>query len=284
MLIMIILPILAGLLAGIFINLLADSLSANVSPDGKPVRFAPSVPACATCRQPRSLIAWSGLLAYLTGRHRCPSCAAPLSRRHLLVEWAMIAICGLVWIPSGARAQTSPLLTNVFNCLYGEILVLILVTDLEHRLVPHVIMLPAISLATLGAFINPIWSSPGRALLGGALGLICGLALYGGGILFVRVLSRVRGQPISETAFGFGDVTLLTFIGLIVGAPEILLALAIGVLTGGVFSILWLVLRGLVQKRSALFTAIPYAPFLIFGGAIMLVFGREIIAWYLRGM
>jgi leader peptidase (prepilin peptidase)/N-methyltransferase len=281
MLNMIVLPILAGLLAGIFINLCAYNLSVNVSSDEKPVRLASAVPACATCRKPRSPIAWSGLLAYLAGRHRCPSCAAPLSWRHPLVEWAMIAFCSLVWTPLGAQAQTGTLITNVLNCLYGEILVLVLVTDLEHRLVPHVVMLPAISLATLGAFINPTWSSPGRALLGGALGLICGLALYGGGILFVRLLSRLRGQSISETAFGFGDVTLLTFIGLIVGAPEILLALAIGVLSGGVFSILWLVLRGLVQRRYALFTAIPYAPFLIFGGAVMLVFGREIIAWYL---
>jgi prepilin signal peptidase PulO-like enzyme (type II secretory pathway) len=145
-------------------------------------------------------------------------------------------------------------------------------------------MLPAIVLAALAAFINPIWTSPTRALLGGTLGLVCGLALYGGGILFARLLGRMRGQPISETAFGFGDVTLLTFLGLIVGAPEILLALLIGVLCGGIFALLFLVLRGLVQKQYALFTAIPYAPFLIFGGAIMLIFGREVMAWYLRGM
>lgn len=193
----------------------------------------------------------------------------------------MIAICILVWTPLGTQAQVRPALTNVFYCLYGAFLALVLVTDLEHRLVPHVVMLPAISLATLGAFINPIWSSPGRPVLGGALGLICGLILYGGGILFTRLLGRMRGEQISETAFGFGDVTLLTFIGLVVGAPEILLALAIGVLCGGLFSLLFLVLRGLVQRQHTLFTAIPYAPFLIFGGAIVLIFGPEIMAWYL---
>jgi len=193
----------------------------------------------------------------------------------------MMAIYGLVWTPVGTQAQARPALTNVFYCLYGAFLVLVLVTDLEHRLVPHVIMLPAISLATLGAFANPIWSSPGHAILGGALGLVCGLALYGGGILFAWVLGRVRGEPISETAFGFGDVTLLTFIGLVVGAPEILLALAIGVLSGGLFSLLFLAVRSLLQNRYELFTAIPYAPFLILGGAIMLIFGREIMAWYL---
>jgi leader peptidase (prepilin peptidase)/N-methyltransferase len=145
-------------------------------------------------------------------------------------------------------------------------------------------MLPAIAIAGLAAFLNPAWPSPGRALLGGTLGLIGGLGLYGGGILFARLLGRLRGEPISETAFGFGDVTLLTFIGLIVGAPDVVLALLFGVLSGGIFALLLLLVRGWVQKRYALFTTIPYAPFLILGGAIMLFFGREVMAWYLRGM
>jgi len=278
---MIIPSILAGLLAGVLVNLCADIVSANIPPDEKPVRFVLSTPACAACGKRRPPVAWSGLLAYLTGRRRCSSCTTLLSWRHPLVELAMMAICGLVWTSLGTQAQARPAPTNVLYCLYGAFLVLVLVTDLEHRLVPHVVMLPAISLATLGAFVNPTWSSPGRSVLGGALGLMCGLALYGGGILFARLLGRVRGEPISETAFGFGDVTLLTFIGLIVGAPEILLALAIGVLSGGLFSLLFLAVRSLVQNQYELFTAIPYAPFLILGGAIMLIFGRDIMAWYL---
>jgi leader peptidase (prepilin peptidase)/N-methyltransferase len=139
-------------------------------------------------------------------------------------------------------------------------------------------------LAAVAAFANPAWDSPLRPLLGGALGLACGLLMYGGGLLFVRLLGRIRGQPITETAFGFGDVTLLTFIGLIVGAPAVLLGLMIGVLCGGLFSLLFLIVRGIVHNESALFTAIPYAPFLILGGAVMLAFGPAITAWYLRGM
>lgn len=281
MLIMIALPILAGLLAGIFVNLCADSLSANASSGAHPTRFLFGAPACTGCGRQRPLLAWSGLLAYLFGRRRCASCTQPLSWRHPLVELALIALYALIWTPTDAQVSTVPVLTHALNALYGAILVLVLVTDLEHRLVPHAITLPAIVLAALAAFINPIWQSPTRALLGGALGLLCGMALYGGGILFAWLLGCLRGQPISETAFGFGDVTLLTFIGLIVGAPEILIALLIGVLSGGIFALLLLIVSGLVRKQYALYTAIPYAPFLILGGAIMLFFGREVMAWYL---
>lgn len=281
--------ILVGLVTGILVNLCADVLaaaipSADTSPDARPARPLLCTPTCPACGRQRTVLAWSGLLAYATGRRRCPDCTTPLSLRHVLVELATIALFFLVWWPFGAPVEGSAATSRVFLVIYGVILLLALVTDLEFRLVPHVVMLPAIALAALAAFANPAWDSPARALLGGALGLVCGLLMYGGGLLFVRLLGRMRGQAIAETAFGFGDVTLLTFIGLIVGAPAVLLALMIGILVGGIFSLLFLVVRGLVHHEYALFTAIPYAPFLILGGAVMLAFGQEIIAWYLRGM
>jgi len=286
---MLFLSIAAGLVTGILVNLCADALtrgqsSADASCDELPVRFSFGVPACPTCGQRRPVLAWSALLACLTGHRRCSSCATPLSWRQVLVEGAMILLYALIWSPFGTDAQTGTALTRIFSCLYGTLLILILVTDLEHHLVPHAIMLPAIALAALAAFVNPAWNSPKRPLLGGALGLLFGLVLYGGGILFTRLLGRIRGESIAEVAFGFGDVTLLTFIGLIVGAPDVLLALVIGIFSGGIFALLFMLVRGLVQKQHTFFTAIPYAPFIILGAAIMLVFGQEIMAWYLRGM
>jgi prepilin signal peptidase PulO-like enzyme (type II secretory pathway) len=201
----------------------------------------------------------------------------------VLVELVMVAYFVLLWYRPGALLSASAAITTALNTVYGAIGVLVLVTDLEHRLVLHAVMLPAIALAALAAFVNPAFSSPARALLGGALGLICALALYFGGMLFARLLGRMRGQPLTEVAFGFGDVTLITFIGLVVGVPEILFALVIGILSGGLFGLFFLLVRWLIQRRYTLFTAIPYAPFLLFGGAVMLFYGQEILSWYLRG-
>jgi prepilin signal peptidase PulO-like enzyme (type II secretory pathway) len=265
---MIALLILGGLLAGALINLFADSL-----PTARRLRR----PACDYCGRPRPAVAWSAVTAYLTGRQRCPSCAAPLSLRHVVVELAATLLYVLVWLQTGTTSTTA------LHILYGSVFLLVLVTDLEHRLILHMVMLPAIGLALAGAFINPAFDSPMRALLGGAIGLVVGMLLYLGGKLFAHALGRMRGEPIAETALGFGDVTLLTFIGLVVGAPEILLALVIGILSGGIFAGLYLLVRGLVQRRYALYTAIPYGPFLILGGATMLYFGQYVMAWYTRG-
>jgi leader peptidase (prepilin peptidase)/N-methyltransferase len=278
---MVALLILAGLLTGVLLNLLADGLQTpDLSRAETRVRFSVHAPACPACGRTRSPLAWSALLALATRRRRCRSCSTPISVRHSLVEAAMIALYIILWIPLDTHWAPEPVITRILYTLYGAIVALILVTDLEFRLVPHAVMLPALLLAVVGAFVNPAWRTPTRALLGGALGLLCALALYGGGILFARLLGRIRGEAISETAFGFGDVTLITFIGLVVGAPEIVFALTIGLLSGGLFALFYVVL-GVLRKRYTLFAAIPYAPFLILGGAVMLVFGPDILAWYL---
>jgi prepilin signal peptidase PulO-like enzyme (type II secretory pathway) len=257
---------LLGLATGVLINLCADSL---------PVVRRMRRPTCPYCGRPRSPIAWSAVSAYLFRRQHCAGCGAPISLRHASVEVGVALFFGLSWLRTGATV------TTLLNLIYGSILVLILVTDIEHRLILHVVTLPAILIALAGAFVNPVFDSPKRALLGGGIGLLSTFTLYLLGALFARAMGAWRGQAIDEVAFGFGDVTLTTFIGLIVGAPEIIFAILIGFLSGGLVAILILAVRGLLQKRYQMFTAIPYGPFLILGGVTMLYWGQEFMNWYL---
>jgi leader peptidase (prepilin peptidase)/N-methyltransferase len=265
---MIVLLVLLGMVAGAFLNLCADTL---------PVVGRLQRPTCAYCGQGRPAVAWSGTAAYLARRHRCPSCAAPLPVRHVLVELGTVLLYVLTWLRSGMTIAT------LLHVAYGSVFLLVLVTDIEHRLIQHAVMLPAILLALLGAFLDPAFDSPRRALLGAVIGLLATLVLYVAGALFGWWMGRKRGRPLREAAFGFGDVTLTTFIGLVVGAPEVLFALLIGVLSAGLFSAGYLLVRGLLQRRYTLFTAIPYGPFLILGGATMLYWGPQVMAWYLTG-
>jgi leader peptidase (prepilin peptidase)/N-methyltransferase len=255
-----------GLSAGVLVNLCADSL-----PTVRRVRRS----ACPYCGRVRPPAAWSAVVAYLIRRHRCPFCAAPISIRHVLVELSTAALFAFSWLRTGAS------ITTLFDLFYSSVLVLIVVTDLEHRLIQHVVTVPAITVALIGALIDPRFDTPKRALLGGGIGLLSTTILYLAGGLFAWLMGRMRGSPISEVAFGFGDVTLTTFIGLIVGVPQVIFALVIGILSGGMIATAYLLVRGLVQRRYRLFTAIPYGPFLILGGATMLFYGKEFVTWYL---
>jgi leader peptidase (prepilin peptidase)/N-methyltransferase len=74
-----------------------------------------------------------------------------------------------------------------------------------------------------------------------------------------------------------GDVKLAAFIGLIVGFPAVLIALLISVVAGGLVGGL-LLLTGLKGRKDA----IPFAPFLVAGGMVAMLYGQQAVDWYVR--
>ncbi len=260
---------LIGWLVGVFINHAADTLPRRVTLGERP--------RCPACGTPRAPAAWSAVVGYLSGRRACLGCGMPLPLRSVVVEVIVPAIfVGLLW-RYGLSVHLGLL------SLYSAILILITVTDLEHHLVLNVVMMPAILLAMVGAFFNDDLSYQ-RVFLGGAAGFV---SLYGMFLLAQPVsalLSRLSGREVSEVPFGFGDVTLGTFIGLITGLPGVFFALLITLLSAGLGAALFWFVRAVIQRRYTLFTPIPYGPFLVLGGFVMMVYGPEILQWYIAGM
>jgi leader peptidase (prepilin peptidase)/N-methyltransferase len=257
---------LIGWLVGVFINHAADTLPRRLG--------LGELPRCAMCGAPRALAAWSAIVGYLSGRRICLGCGKPLPLRWVVVEVVTPAVfVGLLW-----RYGLSVHLG--FLSLYSAILILVTVTDLEHRLILNVVMAPAILLAMGGSFFNDDMSYQ-RVLLGGAAGFV---SLYGMFLLAQPVsalLSRLSGREVSEVPFGFGDVTLGTFVGLITGLPGVFFALLITLLSAGLGAALFWFVRAVIQRRYTLFTPIPYGPFLVLGGFIMMIYGPGIIEWYI---
>jgi leader peptidase (prepilin peptidase)/N-methyltransferase len=255
-----------GLLTGGLLNLLADRL---------PRREPPGAPICHACDRPRPWVGWLATAHYLLTQGRCTHCGARISPRHPLTEIVTAALFATLW------CQHGPSLRLFFESLYTAILILLFVIDLEHRLVLHVTTLPAILLALGGSFFLSREGYNWRlALLGGATGFLLVWAMYLFGHLFVRALERRRGVEINEVAFGFGDVTLTTLIGLIVGFPTVVFALALGVVLGGVGGAVYWLIQAVVRRRYTAFTAIPYGPFLIVAGWIFMVWGYDFFQWY----
>lgn len=211
-------------------------------------------PTCPTCRTRRAPLTWSAWLALLTGQRNCPQCGQPRPRftRALVVEVATPLF--FVFLINYYGVSVYLILVS----LYTAILILITVTDLEHRLIFNVVILPSILLAIAGAVVadKPAWP----------------VAIVGGGAAFVVAYLAAL---LSRGGLGEGDVTLSAFLGLIIGFPFVLLSLGFGVFLGGFVAALLLVTR-----RVGLKTFIPYGPFLTITGWIMLIWGAEIWAHY----
>lgn len=254
------LMLLVGFILGIVINAMADNL---------PHRRLPLPARCESCGGPRRAASWSGLVAFFVGARSCPYCGVRRSVRAPLVEVAAAAGAVLLYFQEPAPQVYWP------SLFVGVVFLLIVVIDIEHRLILHAVTGPsALVVGILGA-IDPHLGLT-RTLLGGVAGFAIVLGLYLLGILFARALSRARGQPLDEVAFGFGDVTLAGLIGLAVGWPGVLVALLYGVLAGGLFSLVYIIVMA-IRRRYTPFMPIPYGPFLILGASLIYYFGAAAI-------
>jgi leader peptidase (prepilin peptidase)/N-methyltransferase len=240
-----------GWLVGVAINHAADLL-----PKRGTLRRQPH---CLSCGAPRPWMSWSGVLAVLSGQRQCSQCGQSYKSlpRSILVELATPALFIFLLRTYGFSGHL------ILVSIYTAILILVTVTDLEHRLIFNVVILPSILLALVAAFFTPglYWPS---SLVGGAAAFIItyliallGVFLFGYG------------------AFGAGDVTLSIFLGLILGFPYILFSLVFGIFLAGFVSFLLLITRRVNRK-----VYIPYGPFLTITGWIMLIWGEQIWQYY----
>ena len=137
------------------------------------------------------------------------------------------------------------------GAILAPTLVLLAAIDLDRRLIPDVIVLPALA----GVLILQIAFYP-EDTLEWVLAMI-GAALF----LFIPML-------ISPAAMGMGDVKLAALLGAALG-KSVVAALFIGLLAGGAYGLVVFAREGLAARRKS----IAFGPFLAFGGLVILFFG-----------
>ena len=172
-----------------------------------------------------------------------------VSRRLLAVlVWVALAVACVVVFGWSLEA-----LVGAAGC---AVLVAVTVTDLERRIIPNRIVLPA----TAAALVVQTLREPGIEWLVAALAA--------GGFFLVLALVYPAG-------LGMGDVKLAAFMGAWLGR-DVFFALLVGSLLGALVAIGVLALRGGEGRRSTL----PYGPFLAVGGIAGLFFGDAMLdAW-----
>jgi len=244
------LPVLLGWVAGLFVNYASDVLPVTR-------RFSP--PACPHCQTPFSWV------DYLTLR-ACRNCGKGRSLRTWLVQILTPASFLYFWLfPSEALGFW---LGAIILIYFG----IITVIDLEHRLILHSTSLFGAALGLIvGTYIYnsllkqsllvSLWSSA----LGGLIGFGVMFLLYQIGAIVARYRARRMKADDGEETLGGGDVYLLGVLGLMVGSQFIPTVLAWGVILGGLVSLLFIIAILLRRKYSneALMTFIPYGPYFI---------------------
>jgi leader peptidase (prepilin peptidase)/N-methyltransferase len=242
-------------------------LGVNYLGDHLPIWRRLGAPTCPNCETHQALV------GYFLWPRKCPTCGWTHRRRSLIVDALALGATSWLWMAPPARLGFWPAyLLLVF-------FLVVVVIDLEHRLILHVVSLVG---AVLGLGIGVWLHGFTRTLVGGAVGFGAMLVLYYLGAAFTRLLARLRGEPIEEVALGFGDVNLAGVLGLLLGWPGIVVGLFLGVFIGGLASLLYMAASLLVGRYRS-FAAIPYAPYLV-AGAVLLLYFPEITSRLLAGV
>jgi prepilin signal peptidase PulO-like enzyme (type II secretory pathway) len=263
-----------GWLGGILMNVLSDDLPPRRRPT------APKYPDGSA----RPWLAWSALLAFALGKQRGPS-GASLPLRHLLVELVCIVAFPLIWWQITLFSVPAPWWQQLVLLAYLWIMILITVIDIEHRLILFVVILPACAFGLLAAGATNLFGGIDpkidSAFIGGLIGFGIFFVFYIGGYAFNHVMSRVRGYEIEEVAFGYGDVLLALFSGIILGHVKIFFALMFAVFLGAFGALLYLAIRFMGGKKYQAFMALPYGPYIVLGALAWLYFAEPLGAWVL---
>jgi len=237
-----------GAVVGSFLNVVAYRLPRSeslVSPGS-------SCPGCGTPIKPYDNVP---VIGWLLLRGRCRACGERISPRYLVIE-ALTAVLAVSVVLVKHSAHDI-----VMGLVLVGILVPVALIDLDHRIIPNRITLPAaIAAVAIGLALEPSWV-PEQLIAGAAAG----------GFLLVFVLAYPRGM-------GMGDVKLAAVLGLFLGR-EVAVALLVGVVAGTVVGAAIMARLGVSKGRK---TAVPFGPFLALGGIVALLAGPAIVHWYLH--
>ncbi len=239
---------LLGLATGSFLNLCIDRLPKRESILSPPSR-------CDVCQHKLQLLDLVPLVSYLYLKGGCRYCGVKIHYRVPLVEAMTGLIFVLLWNHYGLSIELA------IAMLFASLFIVILVIDLEHHLILNRVVYPAIVLAFLARILTPNY---------GIISVVIG-GVTGAGILLLVA-------HIFPGGMGMGDVKLAALIGLLVGFPQVFIALLICFVSGGA------VASGLLLARlKGRKDPIPLAPFLTAGLIVTVFYGEEIMRLYSGG-
>jgi leader peptidase (prepilin peptidase)/N-methyltransferase len=207
--------------------------------------------ACMTCEEP---IRWYDnvpVLSYALLRGRCRSCGTRIPPRDLAIELAtaLLLVGCVLAFGFTLRAAAAGIACSA--------LVVVTATDLERRIVPNGVVLPAAAAVLVLQTIShpsPVWAI-------GAFGAAA--------FLFLAALAYPGGM-------GMGDVKLALLIGALLGRTT-----PVGMMLGLLFALVPSVVLFARHGRRARKMAIPFGPFLAAGTVVALFAGEHILHAYL---
>ena len=199
------------------------------------------------------------VIGWLRLKGRCAACGSTIAKRYPLVELFTAVLFAAVGWRFGAQA------TSLLWCAAVALMIAMALIDLDTTYLPDDLTLPLIGLGLLGAGLG--WT--GVSLESAAWGAFAGYASLW---LLAFTYKKLRGVQ----GMGEGDFKLLAGLGALLGWQQLPTVVLLASAVGAVVGIGMIAFGG--HKREV---PIPFGPYLVGGGLVAMLFGRELTALWL---
>jgi leader peptidase (prepilin peptidase)/N-methyltransferase len=225
-----------GLSFGSFLNVCVYRLPLGLS-------VATPRSACPNCKHPIALYDNIPVVSWLLLGGRCRSCHSRISARYILVELLTASVFVACYSYFGLTLAT------LKYCVFGFLLLGLIFTDAETKLLPDKLTLPGLALGLLFSLLVPVRDVASQflpmamnlpfsadlatrifSLLDSVLGAALGASfIYGAGAVYLRW----RGAE----GMGFGDMKLMAMVGAFLGIKLTILTIFTASLAGSLFGL-----------------------------------------------
>lgn len=214
---------------------------------------------CPHCNHAITALENIPVLSYLWLRGKCSACAKPISPRYPFIELlSALLTAACAWhFGFGIAAAAAIVLTWV--------LIALAFIDIDHLLLPDVMVLPFLWLGLLLNLFNVFVPLP-NAVIGAVAGY---LSLW----LVFHLFKLITGKE----GMGYGDFKLLALFGAWLGWQSLPLIILLSSLIGALIGIGLIVLRGRDRAQP-----LPFGPYLAAAGWVAMLWGDVIMRQYLQ--
>ena len=191
------------------------------------------------------------LFSFLVQGGKCRNCKTKLSAQYPLIELLSGLIYVWVFMAKGFQPE------SILFCICASVLIVISVIDWRTYEIPFGCNIIIGILGIVRVFLN----------LAHWYDYVIGFFAVSGLLLIIYWITKGRG-------IGGGDIKLMAAAGLLLGWQNILLSLMIGSIAGSVIHLALMKIQG--KDR-----VLAFGPYLAFGIFISMLYGNDIITWYL---
>lgn len=266
--------VLLGLCFGSFINALVwrvykQSENSHYKTKKSPNKYSITKgrSMCVECGHILSAKDLIPIFSWVYLRGKCRYCSKKISIQYPLVETitAILFVTSYIYWPNEVVGLEIAIFGAWLIMVVG--LVSLVIYDLRWMLLPNIILFKLYIVALIYVFLNVLFIGHFTQQL---LDVLIAIAIGGG--LFYILFQISKGRWI-----GGGDVKLGFMLGAICLTPANAFVMLFLASLLGVFSIV----PGMITKKVNRNTRIPFGPFLILSTIIVVLFGNEVVNWYL---